>query len=220
MELQANTASSLLFTLNNTASWTGVQHATWSLTSSFQTFTFTANAYPNGHMSLHFNLTPPGFPTAATGTVNMRNLRVYTIGGSATISQNLNVSGTVSSNGTVLTSDERVKENIELADLAEIQAIFDKVDVKTYERNDGLLGSRIGFIAQDFQKSIDNDSKFQNIVYPIYTEPPLVGLDMSRLTTLLWGVCKKQQQNINDLTARLTVLEQKPKTTKSKKSSD
>ena len=140
----------------------------------------------------------------------MRNLRVYTLGGSATISQNLNVSGTVSSNGTVLTSDERVKENIELADLAEIQAIFDSVEVKTYERNDGLLGSRIGFIAQDFQKSIDNDSKFQNIVYPIYTEPPLIGLDMSRLTTLLWGVCKKQQQDINDLNARVIALE-KPK---------
>ena len=178
------------------------------------------DAFPNGHMSMHFNLTPTGHsPAAATGTVNMKNLRCYTIGGSVAISQNLNVSGTVSSNGTVLTSDERVKENIELADLAEIQAIFDKVDVKTYERNDGLLGSRIGFIAQDFQKSIDNDSKFQNIVYPIYTEPPLIGLDMSRLTTLLWGVCKKQQQNINDLTVRLTALE-KPKTTKSKKSSD
>ena len=167
---------------------------------------------------MHFNLTPPGFPTASTGTVNMRNLRVYTLGGSATISQNLNVSGTVSSNGTVLTSDERVKDNVELADLAEIQAIFDSVEVKTYVRNDGPLGSRIGFIAQDFQNSIDIDSKFQNIVHPIYTEPPLLGIDMSRLTTLLWGVCKKQQ-NINDLTVRLTALE-KPKTTKSKKSSD
>ena len=114
------------------------------------------------------------------------------------------MTGTVSSNGTVLTSDERVKENIELADLAEIQAIFDKVDVKTYERNDGLLGSRIGFIAQDFQKSIDNDSKFQNIVYPIYTEPPLIGLDMSRLTTLLWGMCKRLQSRVEALEAPKT----------------
>ena len=163
-------------------------------------------------------MTPTGHtPAPQTGSVNMRNLRVYTIGGSATISQNLNVSGTVSSNGTVLTSDERVKENIELADLTEIQAIFDKVDVKTYERNDGLLGSRIGFIAQDFQKSIDNESKFQNIVHPIYTEPPLLGIDMSRLTTLLWGVCKNQQQIITDLTTRVTALEQPKKKGTTKK---
>jgi len=87
MELQSNTASSLLFSLNNTATWTGVQLATWSLTSSFQTFTFVANAFPNGHMSMHFNLTPTGHsPAAATGTVNMKNLRCYTIGGSVAIS--------------------------------------------------------------------------------------------------------------------------------------
>ena len=199
MELQANTASSLLFTLNDTTGWTGVQHATWSLTSSFQTFTFTANAYPNGHMSMHFNLTPPGFPTAATGTVNMRNLRVYTLGGSATISKDLTVNGNITCTSLTQTSDERVKENVQLADLVEIQNIFDNVDVKIYERNDGPLGSRIGFIAQDFQNSIDNDSKFQNIVNPIFTEPPLLGVDYSRLTTILWGICKQLQSRVEAL---------------------
>ena len=102
MELQANTASSLLFTLNDTTGWTGVQHATWSLTSSFQTFTFTANAFSNGHMSFHFNLTPPGFPTAATGTVNMRNLRVYTQSTSVTISTNTNITGQLNVNGSAV----------------------------------------------------------------------------------------------------------------------
>ena len=200
MELQSNTASSLLFSLNNTATWTGVQLATWSLTASFQTFTFVANAFPNGHMSMHFNLTPTGHsPAASTGTVNMRNLRVYTIGGSVAISQNLNVTGAITCTSLTQTSDERVKENVQLADLVEIQNIFNNVDVKIYERNDGPLGSRIGFIAQDFQNSIDNDSKFQNIVNPIFTEPPLLGVDYSRLTTILWGICKQLQSRVQAL---------------------
>ena len=217
MELQANTASSLLFTLNNSAGWTGVQHATWSLTSSFQTFTFTANAFSNGHMLFHFNLTPPGFPTASTGTVNMRNLRVYTQTTSATISTGLTVNGAITCTSLTQTSDERVKDNVQLADLVEIQNIFNNVDVKTYERNDGFLGSRIGFIAQDFQNTIDYESKFQNIVNPIFTEPPLVGLDYSRLTTILWGVCKKQQELITNLDSRVQTLETTKTTAKAKK---
>ena len=95
--------------------------------------------------------------------------------------------------------------------MVEIQNIFNNVDVKIYERNDGPLGSRIGFIAQDFQNSIDNDSKFQNIVNPIFTEPPLLGVDYSRLTTILWGVCKKQQELLTSLESRVLALES-PKT--------
>ena len=163
-------------------------------------------------MSMHFNMQPTGHsPAPSTGTVNLRNLRVYTIGGSAAISQNLNVTGNITCTSLTQTSDERVKENVQLADLVEIQNIFNNVDVKTYERNDGFLGSRIGFIAQDFQNTIDYESKFQKIVNPIFTEPPLAGLDYSRLTTILWGVCKKQQELITSLESRVQALES-PKT--------
>ena len=47
MDLQAGTAPSLLFAVNDSTSWTGGQHAAFNLTSSFQRFTFTANAYSN-----------------------------------------------------------------------------------------------------------------------------------------------------------------------------
>ena len=51
---------------------------------------------------MHFNLTPPGFPTAATGTVNMRNLQVYTQTTSAAISTDTNISGQLNVNGSAL----------------------------------------------------------------------------------------------------------------------
>ena len=35
-------------------------------------------------------------------------------------------------------------------------------------------------------------------------------IDHSRLTTILWGVCKNQQKQIADITARLNALTVKP----------
>ena len=81
----------------------------------------------------------------------------------------------------------------------------------TYTRNDGVQGPRVGFIAQDLQAAIPSESLFQNIVNPIYSDKaPLLGLDYARLaSTILWGVCKKQQAQIADLAVRVSALESK-----------
>jgi len=118
------------------------------------------------------------------------------------------------------TSDESIKENIEPASLDELQSIFDRVEVKQYNRTD-IPGDRVGFIAQDIKSAISVDSKLQNIVKSIYSaEAPLLGLDYARLaSTVLWGVCKKQQALIADLDARLKVLETNKKNLPLKKCS-
>ena len=107
-----------------------------------------------------------------------------------------------------------IKDNVLKADYQEIQVLFNKIDVKTYTRNDGVEGSRIGFIANDFDNNISDNSKFQNIVHKIKTgeqntgdeveETFILGLDYSRLCTLLWGVCKNQEARIQALEAKIT----------------
>ena len=110
-------------------------------------------------------------------------------------------SGKVTCVSLIQTSDKRIKENIVDADLVQIQSVFDKVDVKMYNRTD-IEGSRIGFIAQDFVNTLPGE--FSNIAIETYhTGNPLWGLDYFRLTTILWSVCKQQQKQIDDLTARM-----------------
>ena len=133
-------------------------------------------------------------------------------------------SGTCTAQSFPLSSDKSIKDNILKADYSEIQHIFNKIDVKTYERNDGVEGSRIGFIANDFDNNISQDSKFQNIVFKIKTEQQtkttegqageeveeigneednyILGIDYSRLCTLLWGVCKNQEARLQALEAK------------------
>ena len=48
-------------------------------------------------------------------------------------------------------SDARIKQNVRDADLEELQAIFDGVAPKRYDRVDADLKDRLGFIAQDFE---------------------------------------------------------------------
>ena len=130
-------------------------------------------------------------------------------------------SGTCTAQSFPTSSDQSIKDNIVIADYTEIQNIFDSIDVKTYNRNDGVEGSRIGFIANEFADTISEDSKFQNIVHKIKTgeqhsgggveeevvieeENYILGLDYSRLCTLLWGVCKNQETRIQALEAKIT----------------
>ena len=134
-------------------------------------------------------------------------------------------SGTCTAQSFPLSSDQSIKDNISKADYSEIQNIFDAIDVKTYTRNDGVEGSRIGFIANDFDNNISEESQFQNIVFKIKTEqqtkttegqageaveevveeqPYILGIDYSRLCTILWGVCKNQEARIEALEAKIT----------------
>ena len=106
----------------------------------------------------------------------------------------------------IQTSDARIKENIANCDLDEIQAVFDQVEVKQYQRTD-VPGNRIGFIANDLAAALPDE--WGNITRMTYdTGTPLWGLDYARLgSTILWGVCKKQQAQLAALTARVAALE-------------
>lgn len=105
-------------------------------------------------------------------------------------------------------SDESLKEDVKIADYGECQKVFDAIDVKTYKRNDYEIDkTRIGFLAQDFEKNINED--FQNLVVKSPNINGLLGLDYARITCVLWGVCKNQHDIITDMKNRLNALENK-----------
>ena len=91
--------------------------------------------------------------------------------------------------------------------------MFDAIDAKVYKRKDiETTSDRIGFIAQDFQENLPPE--FQNIVSvnpsrPEDREEAVMGLDYGRITAILWGVCKNQQKQLQELTARVASLESK-----------
>ena len=131
--------------------------------------------------------------------------------GTLSPSQKLHVVGNITCVSIAQTSDRRVKDQIEDAPLEDLQAIFDATEAKTYTRNDGVVGKRLGFIAQDVQEKLPDD--WTNLVFEQGgeggdEENPLLAIDYSRLVTVLWGVTKR-------LTQRLEVLEAKQRPTKS-----
>jgi hypothetical protein len=144
--------------------------------------------------------------------------------GTTSPTQKLDVAGNITCVAVAQTSDRSIKENVQDASLDDLQAIFDSSEVKTYTRTDGVEGKRYGFIAQDVKSQLPSD--ISNIVFETRVPTPegeepgamLLALDYSRLSSsVLWGVCKKQQQAIEALTLRLDALEApKKKTTKSK----
>ena len=113
-------------------------------------------------------------------------------------------------------SDGRLKENHATASLTEMMAIFDAVDVKTYERNDLGGQPRVGFIAQDlehvctgnFAHIVGEGTKQSTATAAVDGEEPVEEqpqetfktVDYSRLVVILWGICK-------DLKARIGALE-------------
>ena len=94
-------------------------------------------------------------------------------------------------------SDTKVKENIRDADLGELLAIFDAATPKRYDRVDVAHKDRLGFLAQDFEHAGVTGKTRRG-------EQELLTLDYSRLTAVLWGVCKSLQ-------SRIEALEKKPK---------
>jgi hypothetical protein len=152
------------------------------------------------------------------GTVQIRNLRLYTTQDEAVISahltcqkdvtfensietQHANVVGAITASQYFSSSDRSLKSDIEDASLQSCQEVFDAVEVKTYERTDLAPGKRIGFIAQDVEQSLP--AEFANLVG---TRPSGLGevltLDYSRLVTVLWGVVKNLQARIEALEAQ------------------
>ena len=143
--------------------------------------------------------------------------------GTTSPTQKLDVAGSITCLSVIQTSDKSIKENVTDTPLDDLQAIFDSSSVRTYTRTDGVEGKRFGFIAQEIQSQLPSD--ITNIVFETQVptregaEPGeiLLALDYSRLaSTVLWGVCKKQQQAIDALTNRLEVLEGQAKSSQKK----
>ena len=83
--------------------------------------------------------------------------------GTLSPSQRLHVVGNITCVSIAQTSDRRVKDDIQDADGTVMQDIFDAVSSKTYTRNDGVAGKRLGFIAQDVQEKLPED--WTNLVF-------------------------------------------------------
>ena len=99
---------------------------------------------------------------------------------------------------TVSISDESVKDEVQVVSPSKCMQILTSVDAKVYKRIDmDTAQQRIGFLAQDLQQAMsDADLDVSNIVMQ---GPSLLGLDYSRLVSLLWAVCKQQEERIQAL---------------------
>ena len=125
---------------------------------------------------------------------------------------------TIEANGTLTcasgmcsASDSRLKDNQTPADPSVIQAIFDGVEVRTYQRNDMAGQKRVGFIAQEIEAVLPES--YRHIVgqgtisrgeneegEPL--EETIKTVDYARLVCILWGVCKGLEKRVAILEAR------------------
>ena len=163
----------------------------------------------------HYASTGTAVPDQGSGSGGAPHLFIQTTGrvaiGTISPSQMLHVNGNITCVSLAQTSDRRVKDDIQDADGAVMQDIFDAISSKTYTRNDGVAGKRLGFIAQDVQEKLPED--WTNLVFEQGEaeddeEPPLLAIDYSRLVTVLWSVVKNMQHRIELLEGK------KKKTTK------
>jgi hypothetical protein len=125
---------------------------------------------------------------------------------------------TIEANGAVVcntsftnNSDSKLKDNQQPASLADLQGIFDAVEVKIYERNDLNGQKRVGFIAQDFEAAVSGHEHFKHIVgegtlqrTEDSEEESIKSLDYARLCVVLWGALKNMQKRIEVLESKLT----------------
>ena len=105
----------------------------------------------------------------------------------------------------------RIKTNIEPANAQALQKIFRGLELQSYDRTDGVVGKRTGFIAQQLERLLPEDGSMDMLVPTLYhSSSPLLGVDYSRLSaTVLW-------QQVKSLTERVEALEAKAKPSKKK----
>ena len=81
------------------------------------------------------------------------------------------------------------------ADVAELQQLFDSVEAKQYKRPDMNEDLRLGFASDGTKwKNLTGTARWSD-----GTE--MVTLDHSRLTSVLWGVCKGFQARLDEVEA-------------------
>ena len=155
------------------------------------------------------NITP--VPAQQTvGTAILKNFRVSDSSGfTTTFASNLTATGNIHANGTLTSSDKRLKTSAQELSTEDCQKFLSTVSAQTYTRID-TGEQRCGFIAQDIQAALPEGcgGVLGNAIG--YDGFGILTLDYSRLTTFLWQIAKKQQEMITDLTARVDAME-KPK---------
>jgi hypothetical protein len=125
-----------------------------TLTTDFQTCTFTFTSGTSGYFAFHYR---------GPETIEVRNLRIYDTIPDVSLSAPLNVSGTVTCTSVVQTRDKRAKENIKPASLEALQAVFDATEVQTYTRCDGVEGPCVEFISNDVKAALPQDGSLDMI---------------------------------------------------------
>jgi hypothetical protein len=188
------------FSVSDAVSWVGAPEVVISglNTTSFTSVTWSFPLAANRQMYFVVGGLPAGSSLSyTTGSIHMRNFRLYRASGLASLSTPLSVTGDVTCTSVVQTSDRRVKENITPASLEVLQAVFDAVEVQTYTRTDGVEGPRVGFIANDVKAVLPEDGSLDMLAPFIAND--LIGVDYSRMCTVLWGAVKMLKQRVDAL---------------------
>ena len=112
----------------------------------------------------------------------------------------MHVYGTITtSGGFSSTSDQSVKEDVQDVDLS---PAFDAVSCKSYKRTDRPeMGRRVGFIAQDVQKACMDHDLPNTFNADIQQDDgsTILGLDYSRLVTVLWSKVKQLENRLRTI---------------------
>ena len=124
----------------------------------------------------------------------------------------IEASGAVVCNSSMCnTSDSRLKDDQQIANLSTMQTIFDSIEAKTYTRNDLGGQKRMGFIAQDIEAAMSGHESYKFIVGEGSFQrnedsevEAIKTVDYSRMTCVLWGVVKNMQKRIDDLESKLS----------------
>ena len=155
-----------------------------------------------GYDAPPLGLTQPG---GAGIQVQLRHFAIYEVGSQANvaISQQLSVASDVRIAGSIInTSDSRLKTDVQAVDSAKALSILQSVEPKTYSRTDMEAGTRLGFLADDIMTAcLDNELYVSNLVSRT-GDGQYLGLDYSRLVSILWSVCKQQEERIQALEAK------------------
>ena len=125
---------------------------------------------------------------------------------------NVTFANNITVNGTTVTSDIRLKENIQDINVDDCLHIFNNLQIKTFDwKRDG--SPSVGVIAQEVESLLPTNNKF-DIVHeceyqPTTDDEPMIvkTVDYTRLNTLLYVVVKEQQKRIVDLETRLANIE-------------
>jgi hypothetical protein len=152
---------------------------------------------------------------AASGTFNIKTTNTSNIN----IISGLNTAIAINTSGIVTTikgwtntSDNILKDNQEIAQLNELEDILNNVNVKTYTRNDKDNEYEIGFVAQELEAVLTE--KYQGLVKDVnvdvgFGEKTYKSIDYSRMTCILWGIVKNQQQRIQTLEDIIISIDEK-----------